>query len=137
MTVRPLDLRHLGVLKQHWSYARYHPCLDILLRDGLSSGISAGVFNAVDDAQGSSDTSHCDLISWTMLNHNGEMGFTHTLPAYRGRGLALLTMSETTRRFIQHGYPRAGSSALPTASIEKTGWVKAGSVMYGTFRRLQ
>jgi len=132
LTVRPLDLRHEDTLRHFWRYAHYHPDLDMLLHDGLRCGISAGVFTAEGATSGAAQ-----LVSWAILHHNGHLGFLHTVPAYRRRGLASLALAESTRRCAQSGYPCVAGTGQGSTSVirmlEELGYVRADPAIWGTF----
>ncbi|XP_037085991.1 uncharacterized protein LOC119106450 [Pollicipes pollicipes] len=92
VSVRPLDSIHLDTVKRFWPYTAVVPDADGLMRDGMTVGLSAGVFVAADNDVASSPDG--ELVCWALLNRNAMLGFLHTLETHRRRGLARLAMAE-------------------------------------------
>ncbi|XP_037071702.1 uncharacterized protein LOC119092905 [Pollicipes pollicipes] len=99
VSVRPLDSIHLDTVKRFWPYTAVTPDADGVMRDGMTVGLSVGVFVAVDNDVASSPDG--ELVCWVLLNRNAFLGFLHTLESHRRRGLARLAMAELTRLFLQ------------------------------------
>ncbi|XP_037085580.1 ATP-dependent RNA helicase DbpA-like [Pollicipes pollicipes] len=84
--VRPLDSIHLDTVKRFWPYTADLPDIDGVIRDGMTVGLSAGVFVATDNDMASSSVGQ--LVCWAVLNRNAVLGFLRTLETHRRRGLA-------------------------------------------------
>ncbi|XP_037071698.1 uncharacterized protein LOC119092903 isoform X1 [Pollicipes pollicipes] len=112
VSVRPLDGIHLDTVKRFWPYTAVTPDADGVMRDGMTVGLSVGVFVAVDNDVASSPDG--ELVCWVLLNRNAFLGFLHTLESHRRRGLARLAMAELTRLFLQRRLPCLVATAVPS-----------------------
>ncbi|XP_037085572.1 uncharacterized protein LOC119106081 [Pollicipes pollicipes] len=82
------------------------------MRDGMTVGLSVGVFVAADNDVASSPDG--ELVCWVLLNRNAVLGFLHTLESHRGRGLARVAMAELTRLCLQRRLPCLVTTAVPS-----------------------
>ena len=103
---------HTETVKHYWPFAadvlEAHPIID----DGVLAGLSAGAFVTEPASQSSGDLGDQEeplpadgLASWAVVNHNGGLGFLHTLSSQRRQGLAGLVLAELTRISEAAGYP--------------------------------
>ncbi|XP_037085881.1 uncharacterized protein LOC119106361 [Pollicipes pollicipes] len=112
VSVRPLDSMHLDTVKRFWPYTAVTPDADGVMRDGMTVGLSAGVFVAADSDVASSPDG--ELVCWALLNRNAMLGFLHTLETHRRRGLARLAMEALTRLCLQRRLPCLVATAVPS-----------------------
>ena len=97
LSVRPLQARHLARVERTWGYSTasaMYPDTAAMLRDGHAGGLSAGVFTAEQPDE---------PVSWSLVNSYGAQGFSFTEPAYRGRGLQSMVLTELTHSSLQLG----------------------------------
>ena len=140
--IRPLQPENEETVKRYWPYTHFAADSDSIIGDGIEAGLSAGAFVTEPASPTSGDLGDLGnqeeplpadgLASWMVANHNGCLGFLHTLSSQRRQGVASMVLAELTRILEAAGYPPVLHTDIPSVQhiALQLGYEPIGSVFW-------